>query len=618
MFWTQRTRRPNRASCQPTCEGLEVRNLLSTATPHISHARVAPHPAASSGPAAAADGFDNIIQASAARAAYHVSGTGSAAAVIDEGVNYNNQALGGGLGNGFKVEAGADLAVNSSDPNATTTQHGTAVAGILASGDSQIPGVAPGADIVALKVFDNNGNGSFTTIANALQYVIDHHTQDHITVVNLSISDGNNYAMDWFSQDGGIGQRIAGLVHQLDLLNIPVVTATGNSFNGQAGMGFTAILPETISVTATNGANHFASDAQRMGSSSWDPGTSLAAPGVGLTAPSDGNNRATVDGTSFAAPQVSGAIILLQQIYEARFGQLPKVSDVLNWLQAGSTPVHDPVTGATIGLLNVLKAAEHVPGAVAGAPAPLGNPVAPGTAANPPEGQVTAPSPPTSPAPSSTPNPSPPPSVPSTPPPSSQGSPTNAGIPPSTGTQGSQPVTSLAPPITAPPTSPAPSSPPTTPAQSQPPPSTSDNNSSSSSAQQTVNPAPTTPAPSALVDLVINGQSAGQVDASSVSNPFADFATLFGVQVTFQKVQVWASSPVEVTVGDAAPSGTVHENAPTVDVIGGNAAALGSGGTVRIASRPGRGSSRSSSHNSHRVTTTPPTPHAVAMGRRHR
>ena len=66
-------------------------------------------------------------------------------AVIDTGVDYNNPALGGGFGPGAKVVAGYDFADNSANPDApTSSQHGTAVAGLIGSDDPSDPGVAPG------------------------------------------------------------------------------------------------------------------------------------------------------------------------------------------------------------------------------------------------------------------------------------------------------------------------------------------------------------------------------------------------------------------------------------------------------------------------------------------
>jgi subtilisin family serine protease len=358
MNWTRNARRPDRRGCRPRLETLEVRNLLSTSPGHVIPAAGSPSLPANDPNAQ----FDTLIGASATRSQYHVDGTGLTAAVIDTGIDYNNPDLGSGFGAGLKVEAGYNFADGNPDPNATASQHGTAVAGLIASTDATNPGVAPKADLVALRVIGQTGNGDFDTVGNALQWVIDNHQKYNISVVNLSIADGSNYSMDWFSNDGWVGQRLAGLIQQLNTLNIPVVTAAGNDFTGQQGMAFPAILPETLSVTATDASDHLVSDAQRLGTAiGGASATKLAAPGAGLTAPEGDTSSTTVDGTSFAAPLVSGSILLLQQIYQQRFGQLPSVSQLENWLQNGSDHINDSVTGITLDRLDVLKSAALIP-----------------------------------------------------------------------------------------------------------------------------------------------------------------------------------------------------------------------------------------------------------------
>lgn len=331
-----------------------------------------------------------------------------AVAVIDTGVNYAHEALGGAIGPGHKVAAGYDFADNNPDPSpAPGPQHGTAVAGLIASADPANPGVAPGAGILPLRVFDNNGKGSFAAIAAALQWVIDNHAQYHITVVNLSISDGSNNTRNWNAQDGGVGQQISGLIDQLDRLDIPVVTAAGNSFGGPQGMGFPAIDPETISVSALGADGRLAADAQRLGAAAGGPSaTKLVAPGEGLIAPVQNNDFAPVSGTSFSAALVSGAVVLLQQIYQARFGTLPSVAAVEGWLQTGSDPVADPTTASTFDRLDIPKAAALVPSPApppTPAPAPVSTPApSPAPIATPP---APSPAPAPTPAPIATPTP---------------------------------------------------------------------------------------------------------------------------------------------------------------------------------------------------------------------
>jgi subtilisin family serine protease len=375
MGWSRSTWRSARCHRKPQIETLEGRTLLSAIPRSLGNAtrpRSAnptllydhPRPTDSSSSGGSSTDFSTIDEASVVRQAYHVDGSGSTVAVIDTGVNYNHKAFGGGFGPGHKVVAGYDFADGSPDPIATSMMHGTAVAGIIASSDPSHPGIAPGADIAALKNLGDNTPGNFNKVADALRWVIDHHQDDNITAVNISLSDGNNYMYNWFAKDGGVGQRITDLIKQLDGLNIPVIAATGNNFDGKTqGEGFVAVVPDTISVTATDASDHLVSDAQRLGKTlGGDAATDIAAPGQGITAPSDGeSNFATGDGTSFAAPQVSGAVVLLQQIYQSRYGTLPSVSDLDQWLKAGAVPVSDPVTGITIGRLDIAKAASMIP-----------------------------------------------------------------------------------------------------------------------------------------------------------------------------------------------------------------------------------------------------------------
>lgn len=343
--------RSGRNHRRPDLESLEHRQLLtlSAATPADSTAFVN------------GDGTVNtnaVTQASAARAEFNVDGSGGNVAVIDTGVDFNNAAFGSGaVGSATnKVVYGVDF---TGSPNGVlpTWQHGTAVAGLIAS-DS---GVAPGAGIVALRVFGDNNQGSFTTIEEALAWVAANHTKYDITAVNLSVSDNNNYQSNIFSGDLGVGERITQDVATLDSDNIPVVVAAGNNFDGKTqGMGFAAIIPDTISVTATdetkmtNGADVLATDAQRLGSTvGGASATDLAAPGVDINAPSGDSGTATYEGTSFATPQVTGTVLLLQQMYRQAYGTLPTVTQLDSWLTTGATSVHDNVTGISIGRLNV-------------------------------------------------------------------------------------------------------------------------------------------------------------------------------------------------------------------------------------------------------------------------
>lgn len=358
MRWSRKSSREGQAHRRPDLESLEARQLLSLTDPV---------PASSPSSFLKPDGsvaFDQVIQAGSARSGYGVDGSGENVAVIDTGVDYRNPAFGsGGVGQpGNKVVAGVDF---TGSPNGVlpTWQHGTGVAGLIASNDPRSPGIAPGAGIVALRVFGDNNQGSFDTIAKALDWVVQNHDQYKITAVNMSISDGKNYQSNLFAADGSVGQAITTSVKALESEDIPVVVAAGNNFDGKTqGEGFASIIPDTISVTATDESkmtspkanDPLAADAQRLGESQGGvSATDIAAPGVNLDAPWGPSGTATEEGTSFAAPQVTGTVVLLQQAYQRAFGKLPTVARLDGWLQAGAVTVHDNVTGIDIGRLDV-------------------------------------------------------------------------------------------------------------------------------------------------------------------------------------------------------------------------------------------------------------------------
>ena len=76
-----------------------------------------------------------------------------------------------------------------------------------------------------------------------------------------------------------------------------------------------------------------------------------------MEAPYGDNGTPSVEGTSFRRRWSAAPIVLLQQIYEQRFGTLPTVDQITGWLQQGSDPIYDPVTGITVGQLDIPKAA---------------------------------------------------------------------------------------------------------------------------------------------------------------------------------------------------------------------------------------------------------------------
>jgi subtilisin family serine protease len=256
------------------------------------------------------------------------TGTGITVAILDTGINWNHAALGGCFGAGCKVVAGFDYHNNDADP-IDDEGHGTAVSGIVAStGAGAVDvGVAPDADLVALKVLGSTGGGSFSSIDSALNWVITNRATYNIKAANLSLGDGGQY-----NNSGSAlcdTSNTANLIASLVNVGVAVVVASGNEGH-DAGVSFPACVAEATAVGGVYDAN--------VGSVSWCGNSSCStilctdnptfadkfvchtnaglpldvlAPDYNTTTTSIGGGTTSFGGTSAAAPFVAGAFALM-------------------------------------------------------------------------------------------------------------------------------------------------------------------------------------------------------------------------------------------------------------------------------------------------------------------
>jgi hypothetical protein len=162
--------------------------------------------------------------------------------------------------------------------------HGTGVASMIIGRDSLTPGVAPGADIVSIRIADDNGQSDSFILAKGIVAAIDAGAR----LINISMgSQGDSIvvrnALDY--------ARAAGAL---------VVAAAGN--NGTDQVTYPAANAGVIAVGAVDAlGNHL--DFSNSGTS-----IALAAPGYGVNAAWTGGQAMSVTGTSFSTPIVVGAI----------------------------------------------------------------------------------------------------------------------------------------------------------------------------------------------------------------------------------------------------------------------------------------------------------------------
>jgi serine protease AprX len=260
------------------------------------------------------------------------TGGGVDIAMIDSGVVPVN-----GLTAPGKIINGPDLSFESQFENLRyldTFGHGTHMAGIIAGRDDEVGGdyagetkdhflgVAPDARIVSIKVADAHGVTDVSQVIAAIDWVVEHRTDNGMNIRVLSLAFGTNSSQSY------VLDPLAFAVEQAWDNGILVVVAAGNDGNGYA-LRNPALDPFVVAVGALdrNGTKGRSDDAVASFSNCGTPLrhvdmvapgrsiTSLRAPGSFIDAE---NPRAVVaerfflgSGTSQATAVVSGVAALL-------------------------------------------------------------------------------------------------------------------------------------------------------------------------------------------------------------------------------------------------------------------------------------------------------------------
>lgn len=298
-----------------------------------------------------------------AYATYGFAGSGQTVAVIDSGIAYAHAALGGGLGTGYRVVGGFDFtAEQDADPNddGPMGAHGTHVAGIIGSSDETSPGVAREVDMVALRVFNDDGYGEFQWVEQALQWVHANRFafDNPITTVNLSLGSGGNVDSPpaWATLEDEF--------LQLEADGIFVAVAAGNNFTSynEPGLSYPAVSPYVIpvgSVDRDGSLSYYSQRNERI----------IAAPGRGIrsTVPDYVGNGNGIDddfarfsGTSMSAPYVAGASVLLREAYEFVGVTDAPPQALYDLMITTADTVYDPITAADYHRLNLGRALDAI------------------------------------------------------------------------------------------------------------------------------------------------------------------------------------------------------------------------------------------------------------------
>lgn len=253
-----------------------------------------------------------------------VTGSGVKVAILDTGIDGNHEDL--------NVLGGASFISGEPDALQDGNGHGTHVAGTVAGLNNTLGvlGVAPAADLYAVKVLDSSGSGSFSGIVQGIEWAV----ENGMDVINMSLGA---------SSGSTTLQQACDLAYNSGIV---VVAAAGNS--GTRGkrntIGYPAKYASVIAVGAVDSTN------TRASFSSVGEELEVMAPGVNILSSVPGNGYDSYNGTSMASPHVAGAAALIL----AKYPSLTNV-EVRDRLRNTATPLGDSFYYGN-GVINVLAA----------------------------------------------------------------------------------------------------------------------------------------------------------------------------------------------------------------------------------------------------------------------
>lgn len=242
-----------------------------------------------------------------------ITGKGIAAAVLDTGIYEHED---------FRFPKNRICCfrdfINGKNMPYDDNGHGTHVSGIVASGGfgpgTKRIGIAPEAEIAALKVLDEKGSGKISTMMQAIDWLLQNYRRFGIRIVNISVGMPVKNWRD--PQRDPLVQK----VEELWDAGLTVVVAAGNEGPGQYTITSPGVSRKVITVGALEEGTSQKRGFGRMVHYSGCgpvPGTCVCKPDV-IAPASDilscDNHRGAYrrrSGTSMATPVVTGVIALL-------------------------------------------------------------------------------------------------------------------------------------------------------------------------------------------------------------------------------------------------------------------------------------------------------------------
>lgn len=206
--------------------------------------------------------------------------------VMDSGIYINHP--------DFENRASVGISLVKNENGIDKNGHGTHVAGIIGSATY---GVAKKSQLISVQILDQFLSGYLSTIVSGLQWIYNHSkTHTKKSVINLSV---NGVGVNKFVNDA---------IDEMVRNNISVVVSAGN-YGSYACMYTPSSAKNAIVVSSINDWNEFSKF------SNHGKCVTINAPGENIYSTHLNDSFRILDGTSMAAPHVTGVIALFRTMF---------------------------------------------------------------------------------------------------------------------------------------------------------------------------------------------------------------------------------------------------------------------------------------------------------------
>jgi len=298
-----------------------------------------------------------------------LTGRGGRVVVLDTGIDRAHPDLDAGLAleKCFVLGGCGPMGADTGDEAPEGSGHGTHVAGIIASRGLVAPrGVAPSAEVVMVRVFNDQSVGRVSDWVAALDWVLANHVELRVRVVNMSL--GTDFA--WNGACDAEQPALTEVVARLRAAGVVVFAASGNEAN-DAGLTAPACVRGVLAVgavydsdlgrepdgnTYSSGCFDEHADAGRVicfSNSSTE--LDLLAPGSRIRSSTPGGRVGERRGTSQASPHAAAIAALLLEA-----DPLLSVDELERVLEETGTPTRDAKNGLVTPLVQASAAVARV------------------------------------------------------------------------------------------------------------------------------------------------------------------------------------------------------------------------------------------------------------------